>query len=130
MSGELEAEISVVTCSDEKIFLNTFMTSLEFAKARFSEKISERGVLAKKIDGAWNFESWNFEETNENSLGNVILEGKAFKGDSLKNLFAKINFSEADKINAVRAGAAVVSAKKTLLTGIKKFLQKVAAQFL
>lgn len=120
MSGELEAEISVVTCSDEKIFLNTFMTSLEFAKARFSEKISERGVLAKKIDGAWNFESWNFEETNENSLGNVILEGKAFKGDSLKNLFAKINFSEADKINAVRAGAAVVSAIEDALNWKQK----------
>ncbi len=120
MSADSESEISVLTCKDEKIFLNTFMTSLEFAKARFSERISEFGVLAKKNEGTWNFTDWNFEGTNENSLGNVILEGRAFKGESLKKLFEKMNDSESDKINAVRAGTAVVSAIEDALNWNQK----------
>lgn len=84
-------KISCVTSENTNLYLNTFMTSSEFARAKFSDKLDEKGVLAKKTDGVWNFQSWSFEETFENQNGNVILKGNAFSGKTLKTYFE--NFS-------------------------------------
>ncbi len=83
----MQEKISCVTSENENIYLNTFMTSSEFARAKFSDKLKESGVLAKKIDDVWNFQTWTFEETFENQNQNVILKGKAFSGKTLKTYF-------------------------------------------
>lgn len=113
----MNQEISCVTSEGENIYLNTFMTSSEFARAKFSDKIDEKGILAKKTEGIWNFQTWSFEETFENQNENVILKGTAFSGKTLKTYFEILdslptkNFSPASSQDKSKSEDATSSQK-------------------
>lgn len=111
----MNQEISCVTSEGENIYLNTFMTSSEFARAKFSNKVKEPGVLAKKIEGIWNFQNWSFEETFENQDGNVILKGNAFSGKTLKTYFENLPAATED------SSAKIVPLAQTKFSAPEKF---------
>lgn len=115
----MNQKISCVTSEGETIYLNTFMTSSEFARAKFSDKIDEKGVLAKKTESIWSFQAWSFEETFENQNQNVILKGTAFSGKTLKTYFEILdslspeNFSPAYLQDKSKAEGATSSQEKS-----------------
>lgn len=116
----------IVFYNDGKLHLDTSMSQSAFAKSRMTERLSEKGFLAEYKDNSWNFTNWEFTGTyvkqcsDENASmatramqETVLLEGSAFEGKTLKNIYdteAEENFSEQSKEISAIASSAVCGA--------------------
>ena len=69
------------------------MSQSACAKARISDKLHEKGLLAtntgKALGDSWQFEQWSFDETQlkqEGRFESVLLVGTAFNGITVYDL--------------------------------------------
>lgn len=72
----------MIYCKDLMLCFNSGLDSSAFAKARFGERLDEKGVRAEKKDGSWTFSPWSFNATEEEK-GCIVLKGPAFEGKML-----------------------------------------------
>lgn len=115
-------EERIVFFEEGALFLDTRMSGSDFAKARFSERLREKGVLAQLEDGQWNCSPWNFDSTvssravkgcAHNEAETIVLEGSAFDGMTLHELLEK-NSPDSFKAAAAFCSAIQAAAEKNL----------------
>lgn len=94
----------LIQIKNNKIKFNTNMTSEIFAKTRFSEKIKEKGVIAKLNGKKWEYNPWTFEETEEENRM-IILVGTAFEGKVASSLFTEGTKKEIHELAIVLCSA-------------------------
>ncbi|WP_407399726.1 hypothetical protein [Treponema sp.] len=75
----------LVTIENNTISLNTNMTPIFFAKARFSERLREKGVVAEFNGTNWEYSPWIFDNTEERD-GLLFLKGTAFDGRTVDEI--------------------------------------------
>ncbi|MBR4005008.1 MAG: hypothetical protein IKI90_04090 [Treponema sp.] len=120
----------IVFVEDRLIKLDTSMTQRSYARSVNAEKLSEKGRLARKTSDGWVFEPWGFTDTSvkthtgtvsdveRKANETVVLQGKAFSGNTLKSLFdrdAAKNLSDGERAQIQLAGAAVCSAMEAAI---------------
>ena len=98
----------LVFSQEGNLCLDTSMTQGAFSKARFAERLSERGVIAQYHASGWTFSRWSFTGSavrGEGKDSTIVVKGQLFSGLTLKTFLE-------DKDNAKRvfAGARVCSA--------------------
>ena len=106
--------MSAVTFNENKIILDTRLTEDQFSKAKFSDRLNEKGTLVTVNENQFTFSHWQFTNTTLTSFSTIGLEGETKKGKTLSEL---ISLEEKDaltvyKINLVcRAIEAAVKEK-------------------
>ena len=84
-----------VYCENSTVLLDLSMSQSACAKARISDKLHEKGLLAtntgKALGDSWQFEQWSFDETQlkqEGRFESVLLVGTAFNGITVYDLLS------------------------------------------
>ncbi len=89
-----------VYCKDSTVLLDLNMTQNASAKARITDSMHEKGLLATRTENSWHFEPWSFDATTLKQNGRfetVLLTGTAFNGVTLSDLLSGNTTHEAGR---------------------------------
>jgi len=102
---------SIVYYKEGMLVLDTGMSESTFSKSRLVERITEKGILAKKEDNDWTLSFWSFDNTLTDELNHDVLwTAPGFEGNTLKAYL-----EGDDKALKVKASATVVAVLEKIL---------------
>lgn len=84
---------TLVFFRNDKFYFNTCLTSRAFARARFAERLDEKGWLCSKENGVWKFSSFCFSETEEEN-DFIYLTAPGFDGMTLASIVEESDDAE------------------------------------
>ncbi|MBE6354821.1 hypothetical protein [Treponema sp.] len=84
---------ALVFFRNDKFYFNTCLNSKAFARARFAERLEEKGYLCSKENGVWKFSSFSFSETEEEN-DFIYLTAPGFDGQTLASIVEKSDEAE------------------------------------